>query len=110
MALQAEDIKVAGLKQVRIWGAMRRMARFTAFRLDRLVFEDEGALLVGVAREADGIPRRRRPKLFPYESSMGVMAVRALNQSFIDTMVEGHVELRLHLQMAGIAEFRLRLG
>ncbi len=110
MALQAEHIKIAGLEQMRIWGTMRRMARFTAFCLDRLVFEDEWALLVGVAREADGIPRSRRPKLFPDETSMRVMTVRALNQPFLDTVVEGHVELRLHLQMAGVAELRLRLG
>ena len=107
MALQAEDIEVAGLEQVRIGRAMRRMACFAAFCLDRLVLEDEGSLLVGVAREADSIPRRRRPKLLPDEPSMGVMAVRALNKSFLDPVVEGHVELRLHLKVAGVAELRL---
>lgn len=104
MALQAEDIEVAGLEQVRIGGAVRRMTRFAAFCLDGVMFENEGPLLVGVAREADSIPRRRRPKLLPDEPSMGAMAVRALNKSFLDPVVEGHVELRLHLKVAGVAE------
>ncbi len=82
---------------------MRGMARFAAFWLDRLVLENEGSLFVGVARKADSIPRRRRAKLFPDETSMGVMAIRTLNKPFIDPVVEGHVELRLHLQVAGVA-------
>lgn len=110
MALQAEHIEVAGLEQVRIRRSMWRMARFAAFCLDRLMFENEGPLLVGVAGKADRIPRRRGPKLLPDETSMRVMAIRALHQSFLDPVVEGHVELRLHLQMAGVAEFRLGLG
>ena len=107
MALQAEDVEVAGLEQMWIGGAMRRMARLAALWLVRLMFENEGALLVGVAREADSIPRSRRPKLLPDESAMGVMAIRAFDQPFLDSVVEGHVELRLHLQVAGVAELRL---
>ena len=58
VALQAENIEVARLNKVRIWGAMRRVARLTALGLDRLVLKDEGALLVHMARETDSIPRR----------------------------------------------------
>lgn len=76
---------------------MRRVARFTALGLDGLVLENEWSLLVHMACEADSIPRRGRSQLLPYESSMGIMTIRALHQSFLDTMVEGHVELRLHL-------------
>lgn len=107
MALQAEDIEVAGLEEMWIGGAMRRMARFAALWLVGLVFENEGALLVGVAREADRIPRSRRPKLLPDEAPMGVMAIRALDKPFLDPMVKRHVELSLHLQVAGVAELRL---
>lgn len=107
MTLQAEDIEVAGFEQMWIGGAMRRMARLAALWLVGLMFENEGPLLVGVAREADRIPRSRRPKLLPDESAMSVMAIRAFDQPFFDTVVEGHVELRFHLQVAGVAELGL---
>lgn len=110
VALQAEDIEVAGLEKMWIGGAVRRMTRFAAFRLDRLVLENEGSLLVGVARKANGIPRCSRPKLLPDEASMGVMTIRALHQAFLHTMVERHIKLCFLVQMAGVAEFRLRLG
>lgn len=84
------------------------MTSLAAFRLDRLMFENEWPLLVGVAREANRIPSRRGPKLLPDETSVGVMAISALHQTFFHTMVEGHVELRLHLDVARVAEFRLR--
>ncbi len=107
VALQAEYVEIAGFQQVRIRGSMRSMARFAAFRLDRLMLKNEWSLQVRVARETDSIPRSRRAKLFPDETSMGVMAVRTLNKPFVDPVVEGHVELRLHLQVAGVAELRL---
>lgn len=97
MALQAEDIEVAGFEQMWIGGAMRGMACLTALWLVGLMFENEGPLLVGVAREADRIPRSGRPKLLPDEAAMSVMAIRALDIPFLDPVVEGHVELRLHL-------------
>lgn len=107
MALQAENVEIARLNKMRIRGSMRRMTRLAAFCLYRLMFENEGSLLVGVACEADSIPRRRRSKLLPDEPSMGVMTIRALHQSFFHPMVERHIELRLHLQVACVAEFRL---
>jgi len=107
VALQAEDIEVAGLEQMWIGGAMRRMARFAALGLVGLMFENEGSLLVDVASETDSIPRSRRPKLLSNEAAVGVVAIRALDKPFLDPVVEGHVELRLHLQVAGVAELRL---
>jgi NAD(P)-dependent dehydrogenase (short-subunit alcohol dehydrogenase family) len=38
------------------------------------------------------------------------MAIRALHQSFFHPMMERHVELRLHVDVARVAEFRLSLG
>jgi hypothetical protein len=38
------------------------------------------------------------------------MAIRTLNESLFDSVVERHVELRLNLLMAGIAESWLRFS
>lgn len=40
---------------------------------------------------------------------MWIVAVAALDQALVHAMVEGHIELRLLLQMAGIAKRRLGL-
>jgi len=95
VALQAKDIQVARLEKMRIGRAMRRMARFAAFCLAPWMFEDEWSLLVHVARVADGVSRRSRAQLLADESSVRVMAIRALYQAFLDAMVERHIELRL---------------
>jgi hypothetical protein len=71
------------------------MARLASFYLDDCVFENKWPLLVDVARKTDGVPRRRRSKLFPDETSVRVMAIRALHQSFFHAVVKGHVELCL---------------
>ena len=85
------------------------MARFATFRLHCWMFENEGSLLVHVAREADAIPRCRRSKLSADEPAMRVMAVRAVHEAFLDAMVEGHIELRLLVLVAAVAELRLCL-
>jgi hypothetical protein len=41
---------------------------------------------------------------------MGIMAIRALNQSLVHAVMERHFELGLLLQMAGIAKLRLRFN
>ena len=58
MALQTKNIEIARLEQMRIGGAMWGVARFAAFCLDWLMLEDERPLLIHVAGEANGIPRR----------------------------------------------------
>lgn len=107
MALQTKDIEVARLEQMRIGRAMWRMARFAAFCLDCWMLENERSLLVHVTRKADGVPRCGRAQLLADESSVGVVAIGALNKAFLNAMVERHIELRLHLEVARVAELRL---
>ena len=83
------------------------MARFAAFRLDRLMFEYERSLFVRVARVADRISRCRRAQLLADEPAVRVMAIRALHESFLHPMVEGHIELRLLVEMTAVAELGL---
>ena len=82
MTLQTENVEIAGLNQVRIRGAMRRMARNATLCLDRLVFENEWSLLVDVASKADRILSRRGAQLLSDETTMRVMTIHALHQSF----------------------------
>lgn len=85
------------------------MAGRASFDLDRLVLEYERSLLVGVAGKTDRVLSCRRPNLLGTYCAMHVVALAALNQSFIDAMMKGHLELRLLLQMTGIAKLGLRL-
>ena len=73
------------------------------------MLEYKRSLLVGVAFEADGVLCRRGPNLFWSNRAVWIVAVRALDKPLIDAMVERHLELRLLLQVAGIAELRLGL-
>jgi hypothetical protein len=83
------------------------MAGFASFRLDRRVLEYERALLVRVAGVADFILSRRSAQLVSSDGAMRIVAIGALNEPFIHPMMEWHGELRLLLQMARIAKFRL---
>ncbi len=83
---------------------MWRMAGHATLRLDRLVLEHKGSLLIRMACEANRIPRCRRAQLLANEPSVGIVTVRALNEPFFHAMVERHIELRLDFLMAGVAE------
>ena len=86
---------------------MRQMAGLTSVDLHRLVFENKRSLLVRVAFEADRILRGRSPHLVGLYRSVHVVAIAALDQSFVHAMVERHVELRFLLEMAPIAKLGL---
>jgi len=100
MTLQAKDVEVAGFYQARIRGAVWRMTNHATLGLNWLVLENERSLFVGVAGIANRIARRRRAQLLADESAVGVMTIGTLDESLFDTMVEGHVKLRLRLLMA----------
>jgi len=95
VALQAKHVHIAHLQHVRVRPAVRRVARLASLHLDRLMFEHERPLLVRVALETDHILRRRRSQLMRSLRPVRIVAVRALHQSFVHSMVERHVELRL---------------
>jgi hypothetical protein len=71
------------------------MARLATFGLGTLMLENEWPLLVGVAGEADAVPRGCGPQLLADKSTMWIVAIRALHEAFFHAMVKGHVELRL---------------
>ena len=86
---------------------MGNMTGRASFDLDGLVLEHKRSLFVGVATEANRILRRRGPHLLGPNRAVHIVAVRALDQALIDTMVEGHLKLRFLLQVAGVTKLRL---
>ena len=110
MALYAQQIDVADPQHVRIGAAVGNVAGTASLDFYRCVLEDIRPLLVGVAGEANRILRRGGPHLFGSGRPVRIMAIGALDQALIDTMMERHFELGLLLGVAGVAKLGLRLG
>ncbi len=108
MALQAKQVHVAQLEHVRIRSSVSQVAGLASIHFDRLMFEYERPLLVGVALEANSVLCGIRTHLLRLHSAVNVVAIAALDQAFIHAMMEGHVELGLLLEMASVAELGLR--
>ena len=109
MALQAKHVHVAELEQVRVGRAMGDMAGRAAFGLDGFVLENERTVFVDVALVANGVLSGGCAHLLGRYRAVRVMAIATLHESLVDAMVERHGELRLLLQMAGVAELGLGL-
>ena len=110
VALHAQDVDVGEFQKMDVGGAVRRMAGHAAFGLDRGVLEDEGTALIDVAGEADGVLGGGGAKLRLAESAMGIVAIGALHEAFVDAVMHGHIELSLVFEMAAIAELGLFFG
>jgi hypothetical protein len=74
------------------------------------MFENEGAMLVHVALVANGVLGCGKTDLLRQFGAVWVVTIRAIHESLIHSMVKGHGELRLLLQMARVAKRRLWLG
>jgi hypothetical protein len=85
------------------------MAGLATIYLYRLVFEDKRPLLVRVARKANRILRRGSAHLVGPHCAVRIVAVGALDEAFIYSMVEWHVELGLLRKMARVTELGLSL-
>jgi hypothetical protein len=107
VALQAKQIDVAQLQHVRIWSAVSQMARLASIHLHGRVFEHKRSLLVRVALEANSVLRGRSPHLVRLHRAVHVVAIAALDQALVHSMMERHVELGFLLEMAPIAKLGL---
>ena len=92
--------------QQRLMGGAVRVVAVETTLTDGRVLPQEGAALFAVTLVTLVIDRVCRNEPLSL-GAMRIMAVGALDQSFVHTMVEGHIELRLLLQMARIAKLRL---
>lgn len=109
VALEAKHIDIAELEHVRVGRSVRGVARRASLGFYRRMFKDERAVLVDVALKANRILSSRSAHLLGCCGSMRIMAIAALNESFVHTVMEWHAKLRLLLQMAGIAKLGLCL-
>ena len=107
VALQAEQVDVAQFQHVGVRSTMGKMARLASINLYRLMFENERPLLVGVTLEADRILRRGSPHLMGPRSPVRIVTVAALDEAFINSMMEWHIELSFLCQMARVAKLGL---
>ena len=109
MARKAQQIYVADFQQVGIRRSVRRVARLAAFDLHRLMFKHKRSALFRVAGVAHRVLRRGRPHLFRLNCAVRIVAVVALHQPLVHSMMERHRELRFLLCVAAVAKFRLFL-
>jgi hypothetical protein len=109
MALQAQQVDLAHPQKARIGRTVHRVATAAAFGFYGDVFVGERAALVGVAFEAHRIASRQSPHLPNCRRAVDIVAVTALHQTFIHTMVIGLCEISFGRGVAPIAEIRLGL-
>jgi hypothetical protein len=107
VALQAQQVDVAQLQHVRIWSAVHQMAGLAPINLYRLMLEYKRSLLVRVAREANRVLSGRSPHLMGPDGAVRIVAIGALDEAFIYSMVERHIELSFLRKMARVAKLGL---
>ena len=110
MALQTEQIHLVHPEQSRIGGPMRRMTGGATFRLHRHVFKRERSFLVSVTLETDSKVTGARAQLTRDIRAVRVMAIRTVDQVFVDPVVIGHGELRPLRDVTAIAKLWLRVN
>jgi hypothetical protein len=81
------------------------MANGAALQLS-FVLVDEGPLLVEMTLVADLVKAGGPAELVSQETTMGVVAIAALQQPFVDPVTERPCELCPHIQMALITKSR----
>src|SRR6516165_7914641 len=68
------------------------------------VLVDERPLLFGMALVADLVIAVRSAELMGQETSMGVVAIPALEQTFVDAVMKWPCELRAHIEVTVVTE------
>ena len=87
MALQAQQVDLAHSQETRVRGAMGCMATGAAFRFHRYMLVHKRSACIGMALDASGISAGQSLDLAERGSTVNVVAVAAMNQSFIYAMV-----------------------
>jgi hypothetical protein len=107
--LQTKHVHEVHVEKSRIGGTVRCMATAAAFSLHRNMFVDEGPLLVDMALVADCVATGEGPHLTQSGCPMRIMAVIALHQPFIHSVVIRFGKVCLGRSMASVAQLRLAL-
>jgi hypothetical protein len=107
VALQAQQINLAHAQVARIGRSVGRVTTAAALSLHWYMFKNERPLLVDVALHTDRVPTRHGPHLSDCGRAMDVVAVAALDETFVYAMVIWLREVGLGGNMASVAEFGL---
>ena len=107
MTLQAEHIHEVHAQETRIRGSVGRVTTGAALGLHRYVLINERALLVGVAFDTNRVSAGQGSHLADGGGAVDVMAVAALDKSFLDSMVIRLREVCLLCCMTSVAEVGL---
>jgi len=110
VALQAQQIHLADPEQTRVCRAMGSVATAAALRFYRHMLVYKWSSGIGVALGAGGVSAGQSFHLPQRGGAMRVMAVTALNQALIDSVVIGLGKIGLGRRMAAVALFRLFLN
>ena len=107
VTLQAEQVYLAHSQVAWIGGPVRRVTTAAALRLHRHVFIHKRSLFVGMALDADRVSAGHRPDLPEGSGAVDVVAVAALDETFVYAMVVRLREVGLGGNMASVAELGL---
>ena len=110
VTLQAQQVHLAHAQKTWIRRTMRRVTTCTAVGLYGHMFIHKRSLFVDMAREANLVSIGKSPDLPQGGRAMSIVAIAALNQTFVDAVVIGLAKVSLGSRMAAIAESRLRLN
>jgi hypothetical protein len=105
MATDAQQIHLILNEHPLISGPVRRMTNLAALDFG-FVLVHEGALFISVAFVTNFVLTGHRTQLVLLEAAVRIVAVIALHQSFIYTMVKRACELCPHIQVTAVAEGR----
>jgi hypothetical protein len=109
VALQAQQIDLADPKQARVCGTMGRVTATAPFRFDRHMLVYKWSSGICVALGADGVSARQGLNLPQSCGAMHVMAVAAVNQAFIYTVMVRLGKIGFRCSVTAVALFRLFL-
>jgi len=107
VTLQAQQVHLTHTQVTRVGRSVWRVATAAAFSFYWYVLINKRTGLICVALGADRIARRQGPHLSESRRSMDVVAVTALDQPFIDSVVVGLREVGLGGCVTAVAELRL---
>ncbi len=109
VALQTKHVHRHHVEQLWIGGAVGRVATGAALGLHRHMFVDKGTLLIDMALVANGVAAREAPQLPDSSRTMRVVAVHALHQTLVDTVVIWFGEICLGRGVASVTQLGLFL-
>ncbi len=109
VALQTEHIHRHHVEQLWIGGAVGRVATGAALGLHRHMFVDKGTLLIDMALVANGVAAGQAPQLPDSSRTVRVVAVHALHEALVNSVMIWFGEICLGRGVASITQLGLFL-